>query len=288
MVDGTTQTESSEPGLDAEARATGFVLACVRRAATDLVLDVEDLGGAVLAPPRTWPCRIQDIERVAADVLRVRLRLPPTAQLSWLPGQYVDVTGPGSVRRSYSIANAPRDDGLVELHIKRVEGGVLSAFWFEAAAPGVLLRLRGPLGTFFLRERPGPEPWHVALLATGTGLAPVKAILEDIAARPAARRPDRVSLHWGARREADLYWRPDESLPIDHYVPVLSRADSAWSGARGYVQQALLDGGPDLAVTIVYACGSAAMIHDARDALMRAGLPGHRFLSDAFVASTTA
>lgn len=283
-----TVTDSIEPGLDAEAKAAGMVLTCVRRAATDLLLEVEDLGDAILPQAKTWPCRIHSLELVAPDVARVRLRLPPTARLSWLSGQYVDIMGLDNVRRSYSIANAPRADGLVELHVKRVEGGALSAFWFGAAEPGALLRLRGPLGTFFLRERPNKGPWHIALLATGTGLAPVKAILEDIAARPAGQRPDWISLHWGARHESDLYWRPDDALPIDRYVPVLSRAETSWRGARGHVQAALLADAPDLTVTTVYACGNAVMIRSAQDVLVDAGLPARRFLSDAFVASAAA
>lgn len=124
------------------------------------------------------------------------------------------------------------------------------------------------------------------LLATGTGIAPVKALLETLAAGPADALPRAVRLLWGGRTPADLFWSPAfPTLPL-HYTPVLSRADAGWSGARGHVQHVLLAASPDLAITDVYACGSPQMIANARTALVAAGLASRRFFSDAFVSST--
>ena len=143
-------------------------------------------------------------------------------------------------------------------------------------------RLRGPLGTFFLRDVAGVD---LVFLATGTGIAPIKAILESLPGLQPDQRPGSVTVLWGGRVASDLYLDIG-SIPGEHrFIPVLSRAGDDWAGARGHVQDVLLGLRPDLGNTAVYACGSDAMIHGARDALLRAGLPERRFHSDAFVCS---
>ena len=174
---GSTSAMSPEWGLSEDERAQGWVLACVRTAETDLSIEADDLSGQTITPPKTLPCRIHTLERLAPDVLKVTLRLPPNSPLAFLPGQYIDIIGQGGVRRSYSVANASRADQALELHIRAVEDGVMSRYWFEQAKPNDLLRLNGPLGTFFLR---GVEQLDLVFLATGTGIAPVKAMLEGL------------------------------------------------------------------------------------------------------------
>ena len=184
------------------------------------------------------------------------------------------------------MANAPAEDKLLELHIREVPGGVLSSYWFGAANANDLLRLHGPLGTFFLR---GTSGMHLVFLATGTGIAPVKSMLEGLKAMPADEQPTSITVYWGGRTKQDLYWRPDGATAAAcRFEPVLSRAGADWNGTRGHVQQALLAETPDLLRTLVYACGSDAMIHDARETLLSAGLPPKHFHSDAFVCSAPA
>lgn len=281
VLSGDTALIHDETGLDAMQLAGGFILTCVRRAVGPVALEIDDLGDVTLPETRTVPCRIQSLEKLARDVVRVVLRLPPTGGLDFLPGQYVDVIGPEAVRRSYSIANAPRADKQLELHIREVPGGAMSRYWFEQAKVNDLLRLRGPLGTFFLREQTGKD---LVLLATGTGIAPVKAILESLERLDAGTQPRSVTVYWGARQVQDLYWQPPQRDGV-RYVPVLSRADAEWTGTRGHVQHALMRDHPDLSRTLVYACGSDAMIHDAQRLLEGAGLPSRQFHSDAFVCS---
>ncbi len=269
--------------LTAEERSAGWLLTCASQAKTDLSLEAE----AIEMPPgydlKTLPCRIQSLDRMAPDVLRITLRLPPRHGLRYLPGQYIDLIAPDGSRRSYSIANAPAGRDLIELHVRQVPGGLMSGYWFERAKPEDLLRFEGPRGTFFLRDIAERE---LVFLATGTGLAPVKAMLESLAMAPPATRPRSIALLWGGRRPEDLYCEPaTESLKLD-YVPVLSRAGPEWAGARGHVQDRLLDRRPDWDRTSVYACGSEAMIEDARRALLAAGLAARRFQSDAFVSSS--
>jgi CDP-4-dehydro-6-deoxyglucose reductase len=280
---GETVAAHGELGLSAEDKAHGFILTCVRQARSPVELEIDDLGDVMLPEAKTLPCRIQSIERLSHDVVRVMLRLPPTSALDFLPGQYIDVIGAEGTRRSYSVANAPRADNQLELHIREVANGAMSRYWFHQAKAKDLLRLRGPQGTFFLRGQAGKD---LVLLATGTGIAPVKAILEGMTALAEADRPRSVTVYWGGRHREDLYWQPPEQ-PGVRFVPVLSRADESWGGARGYVQDVMLRESPYLADTLIYACGAEAMIHSAQAKLQAAGLPARQFHSDAFVCSAS-
>jgi CDP-4-dehydro-6-deoxyglucose reductase len=282
VLQGDTEVVQPELALTEEERACGSILTCCRAAVTDVELDIEDLGLLADIQIKTMPCRLDTLERLADDVLRVVLRTPPKSALFYLPGQYIDVIGKDGVRRSYSIANAVREDGKLELHIRQVPDGVMSQYWFGGAQANDLLRLEGPLGTFCLRSA---STTNLVFMATGTGIAPVKAMLEGLSDAPETLSGKRIYVYWGGRTEQDLYWQPDfPSLGLT-YRPVLSRADTQWPGATGYVQQAVLAESLDLADTSVYACGSETMIHAARELLTQAGLPLKHFHSDAFVSS---
>lgn len=270
-----------DESLSAEEVSQGLILTCCRAAAGDVTLDVESLDQLVGLEIRTVPARIVSIERLAPDIVRVTLKTPPTSPLRFLPGQYVDVIAQG-VRRSYSLANAPRADNQLELIVKRYPGGVLSEYWFERAVANDLLRIEGPLGTFFLREEP---PRDIVFLATGTGIAPVKALLEELAADPARAARHRISVFWGNRETESFCWDPvDLGLDVGFHH-LLSGSNANWSGKRGYVQEAAIRHGIDPDDTVVYACGSNAMIESARKAMLALGLPPRRFFSDAFVSS---
>lgn len=284
VVNGETMALLAELGLTDIEKAEGWILSCARTAITDVVLEVEDLGGVLLPEARTQACRISSLEKLASDVIKVVLRLPPNVALDFIPGQYVDVIGPGGIRRSYSLANAPKADNTLELHIRAVENGAMSQYWFNQSAVNDLLRMHGPQGTFFLRDIANCD---LIFLATGTGIAPVKAMLEALPSFPADQQPQSVTVLWGARHEHDLYFDVASLPGTQKYIPVLSRADATWQGERGYVQDALLRHIPDLRNGVVYACGSDAMIHSAKSTLTAAGLPSQRFYSDAFVCSST-
>lgn len=277
---GRTQRIAAESCLSEHERQQGWVLTCADAAAEDLVLEGEDLAALEGIVPRMLPARIDTLQPLSEDVLRVVLRLPPASALRYLAGQYLNLIGPGGLRRSYSMANAPQADGRLEFFIRRVAGGAMSDYWFQRAAVNDLLRIDGPRGSFYLREPAGRD---LLLLATGTGIGPIKALLEALACSAVA--PRSVALFWGGRTPADLFWTPPSTgLPLV-YTPVLSRAGSDWIGARGHVQQALLRTRPDWTRADVYACGSSAMVADAQQALAAAGLPAGRFHADAFVSS---
>nr|BFD44245.1 CDP-6-deoxy-delta-3,4-glucoseen reductase [Pseudomonas sp. FFPRI_1] len=282
LLKGTTTLLQEELALSETDLAAGYILTCCRAPSSDIELDIEDLGQLADIKIKTIPCRLDSIDLMNNDVVRVVLRTPPASALFYLAGQYVDIIGKEGIRRSYSIANAHREDAKLELHIKQVAEGVMSQYWFSQAQVNDLLRLEGPLGTFCLRNSTAT---HLVFLATGTGIAPVKAILESLAANPGQLTGKCVHVYWGGRTESDIYWRPE--LPgIDMtFTPVLSRAPTQWSGSRGYVHNALIADAIELNDAVVYACGSEAMIHSAHEALTTAGLPVKNFYSDAFVSS---
>jgi len=283
LLIGQTRKLHPESGLTEEEKTNGWILGCARSAESDITLEVDDLGSTLLPTVKTLPCRISQLNFLAPDVIQVMLRLPPTADFNFIPGQYIDVIGQNGIRRSYSLANADFTDRILELHIRAVEGGAMSEYWFNQAKVNDLLRLNGPLGTFFLRNTGNID---LIFLATGTGIAPVKAMLESLHARPADQRPRSVTVLWGGRITTDLYFNISSIAADFDFIPVLSRANKIWSGAQGYVQNALLAVRTDLKHAAVYACGSDVMIQNAKKILLENGLPEKCFYSDAFVCSS--
>lgn len=306
VTQGATTVLRPEESLSAAELAAGWVLTCCRAATTDLQLNTIEADTLPALPVQTLPCRIDSLERLAPDVLQVLLRLPPTQRLNYWPGQYLNLIGPGGVQRSYSVASAPRADGKLELHIRQVADGVFSRYWFGAAEAGGaqvgdLLRLRGPLGSFGLRES---ARTHLVLLATGTGMAPILALLEQLLAACEAGThwsTRHIHVYWGGRSAQDLYAMPRLMALVNSLSarltsvgkakcsPVLSCPAEDWTGRTGHVQAAVLQdarqGELSLADATVYACGSLAMIGDARAQLVQAGLDARQFYADAFVGS---
>jgi CDP-4-dehydro-6-deoxyglucose reductase len=270
-----------DESLRPDEAADGMILTCCRAAASDVTVDLEPLDRLSGLDIKTIPARIVSIDRLAPDIVKIVLKTPPASPMRFVAGQYVDVLVQG-VRRSYSLANAPRADGLLELLVKHYKGGVMSEYWFEHAQVNDLLRIEGPFGTFFLREE---GPTNIIFLATGTGIAPVKALLEEMAVDPVRSAQHLLSVFWGNREAESFCWEPD-GLGLDiGFHRLLSGPDTAWQGARGYVQEAAIRHRIDPDDTVVYACGSNAMIASARVALLALGLPAKRFFSDAFVSS---
>lgn len=282
VISGKTEAIKPEESLSAQDISKGFILTCCRTASTELQLDIEDLGELGSIQVKTLPCRIDNLSHLSDDVIEVTLRTPPASCLEYLPGQYVDMIGKNGLRRSYSVANAPRKDGKITLQIRKVENGQMSQYWFNEAQANDLLRMEGPLGTFCLRKN---KASHLILLATGTGIAPVKAILEQLSTMPELNAYSQIHLYWGGRTEQDIYWQPNfPELPLS-FTPVLSRI-TEWHGKTGYVQQAVISDGINLKDAVVYACGSESMIHGAHAYLASAGLDEKNFYSDAFVSSS--
>jgi CDP-4-dehydro-6-deoxyglucose reductase len=272
-----------DSALSEAERAAGLALFCQARPLTDLEIECREVNAVKDIQIRRMPCRVERMERAADDVMIVYLRLPQNERLQYLAGQYVDILMKDGQRRSFSMANAPHADELLQLHIRNY-GGAFSRHVFERMQVRDILRFEGPYGTFFLREE-STKP--VILLASGTGFAPIKAIVEH-AAHLRTTRP--LHLYWGGRRRADLYldaiarsWA--HSLPGLAYVPVLSEpaVSDAWEGRQDLVHRAVMADHADLSGYQVYACGNPLMVEAARtDFCSRCGLPEAEFFSDAF------
>jgi len=284
VLAGSTIELKSPESLDEQQRIDRQVLTCCHGAESDLSIEAVNLVQLEGIETKVLPCRIDSLERLSIDVMKVILRLPPNAKFNYLPGQYVDIIGPSAVRRSYSLASAPKDgEAKLELIIRQYPGGVMSRYWFEEANVNDLLRLEGPLGSFFLRDNGARK---LAFLATGTGIAPVKAMLEDILDSEMEKSFETIVCYFGCRNKHELFFDAKELFKGEvEFVPVYSR--EVPNGARkGYVQHALVEDFRDLDGVSVYACGSPDMIHAARSLLVGNGLQENRFYSDAFLAST--
>lgn len=267
--------------------AAGFVLTCCAAPQTDVVLEARTVAGAGEFPVRKMPCRVNRIERPAGDVAVLHLQLPANDRLRYHAGQYVEFVLRDGSRRSYSMANAPHTQEQqpgIELHIRHMPGGKFTDHVFGAMKEKEILRLEGPFGSFFLRED-SAKP--MVLLASGTGFAPIKAIVEHLRFK-GSERP--AVVYWGCRSRADLYlhdWmlQAASELPWLRYVPVLSEPKPAdgWSGRTGFVHQVLMADLPDLSGHQVYACGAPVMVESAqRDLVARCGLPAEEFYADSF------
>jgi len=265
--------------LTEEEKAQGKALFCQARPLTDLVIEARTIGAAKDIPIRTLPCRVQKMERLADDVMVLHLKLPANERLQFLAGQYIEFLLKDGTRRSFSMGNAPHDDELIQLHVRHVPGGQFTDHVFGKMKERDILRLEGPLGTFFLRED-SAKP--IVFVASGTGFAPIKSIIEH-ALRKGATRP--MVLYWGGRRPRDLYL---DALPKHwpiKYVPVISDAlpEDQWSGRTGFVHRAVMEDFPDLSAHQVYACGVPVMVDAAkRDFTQQCKLPEEEFFADSF------
>lgn len=276
---------SYQPAALTEAmRARGQTLMCCATALEDVELEIDQpsLAEPGAAVPRRQ-ARVERIERLAPDVMRLWLALPGDERLDFAAGQYINIVLDDGARRAFSFANPPQDNQRIELHVRRVPGGRFTTHVFEALREGDSLDFEGPLGRFTLRE--GERP--ILFIAGATGFAPIKSIVED-AFRRGIRRP--MWLYWGVRERQDLYlaelaeqWQREHAN--FHFVPVLSAlaADDPWPGRRGLVHDAMLQDFPDMRGYELYACGSVQMIESAVPAFVAQGLDEQFCHSDAFV-----
>ena len=274
--------------LSADEEAQGFVLTCCATAQSDVVLESRQVVDVGQFPVKKMPVRVISLEKKSDDVMLVKVQLPANDRFQFHAGQYVDFLLRDGSRRSYSMANAPHQltEQLqaIELHIRHMPGGKFTDHVFGAMKEKDILRVEGPLGSFFLRED-SDKP--LILLASGTGFAPIKALLEHMRHK-GIQRP--ATLYWGGRRPGDLYlndWVQAQLADMPHltYVPVVSDALPAdhWNGRTGFVHLAVLQDHPDLSGHQVYACGAPVVVDSARaDFSARAGLPTEEFFADSF------
>ena len=309
--------------LSDEEEAQGFVLTCCCVPYSDVVLESRQVTDAGAFPVKKMPSRITLLEKKSHDVMLVKLQLPANDGFAYHAGQYVEFILRDGARRSYSMATAPRPaakaqaavmaaaaavDGAappaapaapaasaphtppapgpgIELHIRHMPGGKFTDHVFGAMKEKEIVRIEGPYGSFFLRED-SAKP--MILLASGTGFAPIKAVIEHMQ-QQGIDRP--ATLYWGGRRPDDLYLDDWVKAKVGEmrnlsYVPVISNAlpEDGWSGRTGFVHLAVLQDFPDLAGYQVYACGAPIVVDSAKAAYTaEGGLPEDEFYADSFI-----
>ena len=255
--------------------------ACQATTASDITIEVTEIAQSQDIQTRIMPCKIDRIERLNEDVIRLYLKLPEGERLQFLAGQYLNFVLQDGSKRAFSIANAPHDDNFIELHIRHVSGGAFTDLLFNGMQEKTILRIEAPLGSYYLRET-SEKP--IILMGGGTGFAPLKGIIEH-AFQIGVRRP--MHLYWGVRSRADLYlpelpeqWASEYSNFT--YTPVLSEPDSDWRGETGWVHEAVVADYPDLSGHEVYMSGPPPMIQAGKDAFLAHGLSGEELYSDSF------
>jgi len=271
--------------LSGDEMAAGYILACQSVPKTDLQIRVDNLNaGAPAFAPRSIPGRVEKVVRHTHDIVELSIQLDEP--MEYAAGQYAQLSLPGQIEtpRSYSFATAPDQGGSHHLHffIRAVPGGRFSNWAQQEKLAGTAINVEGPFGDFYLRE--GTQP--ILCIAGGSGLAPVKALLED-ALRFKCARP--VVFLFGARSQRDLYclealqqlqgnWATDFT-----FVPVLSEepVDSNWNGARGLVTD-FIDAHLS-PISQIYMCGPPAMLDAAEAVLLQKGTPADQIFSDRFL-----
>jgi CDP-4-dehydro-6-deoxyglucose reductase len=268
------------PALSEESANKGLVLMCQARARSNLSLAVKERPAAAI-PARPYPARIAKMRRAADDVMIVHLQLPPNQRMEFVAGQYLDVLLPNCKRRSFSMANSPDSEGLIELHIRQVAGGLFTEPLFTTTKEKSVLRLEAPYGTFCFDYESANTPVFVA---GGTGLAPIQSIVDSLI-NADFDRP--IHIFWGVRSDRDIYasetlerWSTTSGITLN---TVLSEPSSDWSGDSGWVtDQAarLLETSPES--FDVYMAGPPPMVEAGRNTFTDLGLDSSRIRCDSF------
>lgn len=268
-------------------KAKGLALLCQAKPRSDLVIEAKEVDMSDVVRPKFMPSRIFAMKQAASDVMVITLSLPMNEPMLYRAGQYVEFILKDGKRRAYSIANLPNNEGVrqLELHVRKMPGGLFTEHVFGSMKLRDIARIEAPLGTFFWREE-SDKP--MVMLASGTGFAPIKAIIEQTLEKNSNRD---ITLYWGGRKREDLYmaelaqsWA--DAHPHIRFVPVLSdkTQDCNWTGREGFVHQAVMQDFPDLSGHQVYACGAPVMVEAARaDFSAQCGLPPDEFYADSFL-----
>lgn len=258
-----------------------YCLTCQAIPTSDIVLRAHEIESEEDEVIRNLVCTVEQMEKLSHDVMQVFLRLPENERLKYLAGQYLDFILEDGRRRAFSMANAPHDDELIELHIRHVPGGEFTDYVFDRMQVGNRQEICAPMGGFFLRE---DSDRPMVFMAGGTGFAPLKAVIEHCF-HINDTRP--IHLYWGVRSKQDLYlgglaeqWTREH--PQVSFKPVLSEPDADWEGEQGFVHEAVLRDHPDMSPFDLYMSGPPVMIFAARDAFVAAGLDATRMYSDVF------
>lgn len=283
ILSGEVRYSDKPKALKPELEQNQYGIFCQAYACSDLSIAVDEVESLEQIKIMKMPTKVARLEQLSHDVMRVFLKLPDAIRMPFFAGQYLDIIQDNGEHRSFSIANTPHDDQLIELHIRHVDGGEYTQYIFDRMKVGEILRIEAPLGSFTLREN---SPRAMILMGGGTGFAPLKGILEH-AFKVGLEKP--MHLFWGVRSLRDLYM-PDLPLewtrrfPLFQFTPVLSDPLPAddWQGETGYVHETVMKHYPDMKHLDIYMSGPPVMVYTARDQFMERGAIEGQLFSDAF------
>jgi len=273
--------------LDADELDQGMILACQTRLRTDITVEVNlDDAASNLSPAESVTGVISSLIPLTHDIVELRIALDSELP-AYIAGQYADISVEQFAQpRSYSFSRAPslEEPGTVSFYVRHVPGGKMSGWLHEQDRAGAKVTVSGPHGTFYLRDSTSPA----LCIAGGSGLAPIKALLEQYA-RDGFKR--NITFLFGARTQQDLYC-VEQMNTINHahpdqfiFKPILSEenADSDWTGSRGMVTQLISEQGLDLTASQAYLCGPPPMIDSAIDVLTKEGMAESQIFFDKFL-----
>ena len=270
-------------GISEEDHNKGYALFCMSVPSSDLIINSREIMATSDIEVKVLPCRVHEKTQLNHDVILIKLLLPKTERLQFFAGQYINFLLKNGRHRSFSLANATHDDEFIELHIRHIPEGKFTGEVFDEIQEKDMMRIEGPLGSFYIREE-SQRP--IILMAGGTGFAPIKGMIEHVL-KIGLERP--IHLYWGAQAKEDLYmdelarsWTKQN--PLIRYTPVLSAAKESdnWSGRTGYVHSAIMEDYADLSSYEIYGSGAPAMVYAGRDEFVKNGLDLDYYYSDAF------
>ncbi|MGD2125599.1 MAG: 2Fe-2S iron-sulfur cluster binding domain-containing protein [Desulfobacteraceae bacterium] len=276
---------TERPYLSSEEMDAHVRLSCQVKVKEDLRIEIPE----ELFLVKDFRVRVERIEDLTPQIKGLHLRiLSPREGITFKAGQYVQLEVPkykltkGSEYRAYSISSDAEKHDELELVITKVEKGEVTTYVHEYLNVGDELRVTGPFGEFYLRD----SDRDIVLIATGSGLAPIKSILHQI---EKGRIQRKSTLFFGARTRADLYYQEqlkawERSLPHFTYIPTLSRPaqEDQWDGERGRVTNLIEKHIPDKANTEAYICGAPAMVESCIELLEKKGIPEEHIFFDKF------
>ena len=280
LVSGDVMLEDyQESALTEQEKSDGLILCCKALATESITIDIRESEEEVIKSKVT-PVRVESLEKLNQDVIKMMLKLPGDESLKFKAGQYIEFIMPDNSRRAFSLANPPHED-LLELHLRLIEGGKFTQFVFNEMKEKSIHRIDGPIGQFYLRESEKP----IIFVAGGTGFAPVKSVIEDMIFNN-INRP--IFLYRGVGKFEDLYMHDlslEWSNTIDEftYIPVSQNQSSNSDQLRiGLVHEAVLEDFESLNNVQVYCCGAPGLVQIAFESFVEKGLPEDEFFADAF------